>query len=92
MRLAGAVDPRYAGRDLGNVLELNRALGIRINDKLSTVVDSDETPMQHCTAPARHSPACTSSSRKSSATACIVSRPVRKRCSRFIVNRNWRRN
>ncbi|MBM3858869.1 MAG: dihydrodipicolinate reductase [Verrucomicrobia bacterium] len=50
LRLAGAVDPRFDGRDLGRVLELDRALGIRVSDKLSAVLATTKADaVLHCT-------------------------------------------
>jgi len=50
LRLVGAVDPLHAGRDLGEVLELGRALGIRVGEKLSAVLATTEADaVLHCT-------------------------------------------
>lgn len=52
LRLVGAVDtdPRFVGRDLGEVLELGRKLGIRVADKLSTVLEKKSADaVLHCT-------------------------------------------
>ncbi len=46
LRLVGAVDPLHAGRDLGEVLELNRKLGIRVSDKLPAI---EADAVLHCT-------------------------------------------
>jgi len=49
LRLVGAADPLHAGRDLGEVLALDRALGIPVAKTLSAALATEADAVIHCT-------------------------------------------
>lgn len=50
LQLVGAADPLYAGRDLGDVLQIGRRLGLRVAENLATALESvTADAVLHCT-------------------------------------------